>query len=70
MVYLWWCAELSLYNEIDEEDKDVTDEDDNEDAAEVNDQVTTKTPDVTVNPYPCHVTKSPAFPNTPLHCLE
>jgi hypothetical protein len=32
--------------------------------------VTTKTPNMTINPYPYHVTKAPAFPNTPLHCLE
>ncbi|KIM82079.1 hypothetical protein PILCRDRAFT_8320 [Piloderma croceum F 1598] len=47
-VYLRWCAELSPHNETDSLDKDVTDEeDDNEDVAEVNDQVTTKTPDMT-----------------------
>jgi hypothetical protein len=61
-VYLQWCAELPPHNE--------TDKDDNEDAAEVNNQVTTKTPDMTINPYPYHVAKAPAFPNTPLHCLE
>ena len=65
-VYLRWCAELSPHNETDEEDKDVTDsdKDDNEDAAEVNDQVTTKTPDVwAILPIPCR--KSTCIPQHP-----
>src|SRR6202040_2926541 len=39
--------------------------------SEVNDQVTAKTPDVTSNEeYTYRVAKAPAFPNTPLRCLE
>ena len=74
MAYLW-CAELPPQDETDRDERDSEDEDDEDAKSNVmNDQVTTKTPDVTSDhdglAYSYRVAKAPAFPNTPLWRLE
>jgi len=69
-VYLQWCAELLPDDKTDDEPDNADDASDNEDEdAQVHDQVTTKTSDMTkYQPIPRR--KSTSFPNTPLRRLE
>jgi hypothetical protein len=75
MAHLPWCAELPPQDETDRDEPDSEDEDDEDTKSNsLNDQVTTKTPNVTSDhdglAYLYHVAKVPAFTNTPLLCLE